>query len=537
MVPWRPKEEVLVSMMNATIFAMGLGAGCSRRRVLGGAMIGVVVGLFSIAASAAEDEVPASAEGSAGPAKKAVLMIGVAGGDITPQGPVALQGQFRLRISQKVETPLTVNVAAFESRDGDSSLDAAIMVSCDLIGIPDGVLRLVREKVGELLPGLDTKKVFLNGTHTHTAPVMESGSYEIPKEGVIQPDEYRAFLAERIAETVAKAWKSRAPGSVGWGLGHAVVAYNRRAVYADGSAVMYGKTNVPTFRGLEGYEDHDVGALFLWKASGELIGIGVNVACPSQVVESRSTINADFWHPVREALRKRYGREVCVLGWTGAAGDQAPRPMHRKAAEERMARLRGLDQVSELARRIARAVDEAYDAVKDDRHAETAMMHRVETVSLPMRLVTETEYAEAKKARQALADEIARDPAAFDREHRRIKWHERSIERFEAQKNNPNPTYEAELHVVRIGDAVICTNPFELFTDYGIQIKGRSKAIQTFVIQLVGRGSYLPTERAVRGGGYSAVSQSSQVGPEGGQVLVDWTVGAINSMFGERRSR
>src|SRR5690606_16636092 len=120
--------------------------------------------------------------------------------------------------------------------------------------------------------------------------------------------------------------------------------------------------------------------------------------------------------------------------------------------------------------------------------------------------------------------------------YRRMRWHERTIQRFEAQKDDPNPTHEVELHVLRIGDAVICTNPFELFTDYGIQIKGRSKAVQTFIIQLAGSGSYLPTERAVRGGGYSAVVQSSRIGPEGGQMLVDRTVAAIESVFGPQQS-
>jgi hypothetical protein len=91
-----------------------------------------------------------------------------------------------------------------------------------------------------------------------------------------------------------------------------------------------------------------------------------------------------------------------------------------------------------------------------------------------------------------------------------------------------------ELHVLRIGDAVVCTNQFELFTDFGIQMKGRSKAIQTFVIQLVGGGTYLPTERAVRGGSYSAIVQSNRVGPEGGQVLVDKTVEAIDAVFADR---
>ena len=115
-----------------------------------------------------------------------------------------------------------------------------------------------------------------------------------------------------------------------------------------------------------------------------------------------------------------------------------------------------------------------------------------------------------------------------------MKWHEGVVQRFESQKTDPKPTCEMELHVLRIGDAVVCTNPFELFTDYGIRIKARSKAVQTFVVQLAGvelSGSYLPTEKAVRGGGYSADVESNLVGPEGGQILVNRTVELIDSLW------
>ena len=74
-----------------------------------------------------------------------------------------------------------------------------------------------------------------------------------------------------------------------------------------------------------------------------------------------------------------------------------------------------------------------------------------------------------------------------------------------------------ELHALRLGDVAIATNSFELFTDFGLQIKARSPAVQTFIIQLAGPGSYVPTEAAVRGGGYSAIVESSYVGPEGGR--------------------
>lgn len=194
-----------------------------------------------------------------------------------------------------------------------------------------------------------------------------------------------------------------------------------------------------------------------------------------------------------------------------------------------------LDAMAELARRIVQAVDDTYEAVKDDRHSSVPLVHHVEAVRLPMRLVTEAEYKQAKAGQQSAADAIAKDPKAADRSHTAMRWHGRTVERFEAQKDDPKPLHEMELHVVRIGDAVICTNQFELFTDYGIQMKARSKAVQTFVVQLAGAGTYLPTERAVRGGSYSAIVQSNRVGPEGGQVLVDKTVAAIDAVFAPRK--
>ena len=149
-----------------------------------------------------------------------------------------------------------------------------------------------------------------------------------------------------------------------------------------------------------------------------------------------------------------------------------------------------------------------------------------------MRLVTEQEYLFSRGERDNAAAQIAADSTAASRELARMTWNRDVVDRFEKQKIDHNPKLEVEIHVLRIGDVAICTNEFELFTDYGIRIQARSNALQTFVIQLAaGNGSYLPTEKAVKGGGYSAVIQSNMVGPEGGQILVDRTVKLINDMF------
>ena len=82
------------------------------------------------------------------------------------------------------------------------------------------------------------------------------------------------------------------------------------------------------------------------------------------------------------------------------------------------------------------------------------------------------------------------------------------------------------------------TNPFELFLDYGLRIKARSRALQNFLIQLAcARGTYLPTRRGIQGKHYGAGAADNLVGPEGGQVLVDRTVDLISGMWGEDRTR
>jgi hypothetical protein len=450
------------------------------------------------------------------------LHIGGASVSITPDRPVALAGQMHTRIARDVESPVTATALALEFREGAEVVDQAIMISCDLVAIRRDILERVRARVGERLPGFDVGKLFLNATHTHTAPVTESGQYTIP-DGVMSPGEYVDFLVDQLGEVATRAWNSRRPGAVGWGLGHAVVAYNRRSVYADGRAQMYGPTDRADFRRIEGPEDQGIEVLFFWDADEKLMATAINVASPAQEVEGRSAINADFWHEVRQLLRAQHGSDLLVLGWTGASGDQSPRPMFRRAAEDRMRQLRNLNRLEEIARRIVHAWEEAYAGARQDIRNGVALTHKVERIGLTPRTILEHEHREAKARLAALADEPDN--------HWRMRWHQTVVDRYERQQAGLVEPYETEVHVLRLGDVAIATNEFELFTDFGIQIKARSPAIQTFVVQLAGSGQYVPTEIAVHGGGYSAIAESNLVGPRGGQELVDRTIQCMESLW------
>jgi hypothetical protein len=271
-------------------------------------------------------------------------------------------------------------------------------------------------------------------------------------------------------------------------LGYAAVGFNRRAHFFDGRTVMYGNTSAPDFSNVEGHSDSSVGMLFLWQPDGKPSGIVINIACTSQETENLNELSADFWHEVREELRKRHGKDLFILPQCASAGDQSPHPIYRKKAEQVMDQRRGLTRRQEIARRIANAVDDVLPVAKADVKASLVFRHMVAGVDLP-----------------------GQKPP-------RLPFYE------------TDSVHPAEIHVLRLADVAMTTSPFELYIDYATRIQARSRAVLTMTVQLCcGASGYLPTERGVKGGGYSA--DKFLVGPAGGQVLVEETVKRINALW------
>ena len=460
--------------------------------------------------------------------------IGWGRGEITPpDGKKALvQGQFYTRITNEVLSPLTATALALEVRTDNGQSEQAVFLSCDLandVFKPD----LLRALEGRC-PGLDLEKLTVNCTHTHTAPCMKRGQYPEPDDDpdFMDPDAYRLWLAGRLANIVAGAWGSRTPGRIGRGFGYAAVARCRRAVYADGTALMYGKTDRDDFRGFESCDDHAVTMLYTYSPDGTVTGILVNLACPAQCQENQSVFSADLWHGVREAVAERYGANVHLLPQCAPAGDMSPHLLADQTEEADLRTRLGVDDVGIIARRIMAAVEEGL-ATASPAEGRLAFEHRVRHFTVPRLKVREDEYELEKRIHAMTEEERAQQTYAFQR-----IWPFGEvcdlIRRYESQGENPR--HPVESHVIRLGDVVFATNPFELFVDYGMQMRCRSRALQTFLVQLAdgsGDSFYLPTQRALQGNHYSALIKSNWVGPEGGQKLVEETVATINSLFAE----
>lgn len=474
--------------------------------------------------------------------KSPKIIIGWASRDVTPDKPVELLGQFHVRISEYINDPLMATALALESEGGS---EEGIMVSIDAAYLHDSIRDQCQERLADLIPDFDSRKLFINATHTHTAPSQPSQNLIYPPQapGVMTPDEYAGILVRGISEAAAEAWKERRPGAISWGCGQAVVGFNRRMTYLDGSAKMYGDTDDENFSHIEGHEDHGVEMLFTYDADKKLTGMIINLACPSQVTESAKFVSADFWHETKDEIRKRQGKELFVLPQCSAAGDQSPHLMLKKRAEARMLALKGLmkneqdkglAERAEIANRIARAVDEVLPLAAKDIHDRIVFKHKVTVLDLPRRMVTEEDLRFAKEQIELHKKNLSQceqNPAAvdFSRNYTRIRYFQKVVDRYEEQK--VSMTLPMEMHIIRLGDIAFATNRFEYFLDYGQRIKARTRAVQTFVVQLVGEGTYLPTRRAVAAKSYGAGIESNLVGPEGGHLIVNESVRMINEMF------
>lgn len=203
---------------------------------------------------------------------------------------------------------------------------------------------------------------------------------------------------------------------------------------------------------------------------------------------------------------------------------------------------------AEIAQKIADAISDIVPFAEQEIDWNPVFAHAAETLDLPRRLISEKDVEEAletarpfKEKFENLMDEIDKNPAIrqqprwyteITRAYRQMERGNRVRKRFELQQSHSG--IPIEVHAIRIGDVVFATNPFELYLDYAVRMRELSKAMQTFLIQKSGcNGTYLPSKRSVAHKGYGSVPASTDIGPEGGEKLVAWTVDAVNRMFCE----
>lgn len=489
-----------------------------------------------------------------------MIKFGWAETDITPKQKISLEGEFFERVTDEVETPITVTALAIES-----DCEQTIICSCDLVCVTEELVECVRERICN--NDIDKSKLILTSVHIHNSytyrrksPLKKESSQslsiiekympddceyipQVKSEDCMDPDKAFDYLTEAITKTVESAWENRAVGGYATGFGRAAIGLNRRVCYSDGTAKMWGDVDTATFTTLEAGNDSGIEMLFIYNENNKMTGIVANVACPAQVMEQRSVISSDYWGKVKILLREKYGQDLMLLPICAAAGDQCPRdlvrwvepetpikdpnvirnsPKYRKA-DPSMFDVKG---TWKIGRRIFNEIEMAIEEI-DEINQDAEFRHCSKVLSLPLRKVTDSEKVKSENRMR----EFLKGRKTLDyMDSAEMFVHAGTIQRYELQQ--VCNTVDAEIHAIRLGNIAFVTNSFELFHDYGNQIRARSVAEQTFIAQLSnGDLGYLPTEKAQKGGHYSAYVSSGYVGYEGGELLVSATLDMINDLF------
>lgn len=498
------------------------------------------------------------------------ILIGWAEESLVPDKKVSLAGQFYERISESVESEICATAMALEA-DGEQM----IVVSVDMEGFPEALVKLAREKFAKLTNEIDPRKLIIAATHTHAAMKVAGRGEAKSKSGqivdaraamleeflpkgklyvanvtsgddILTPEEGTELVTDKIALAAKAAWDNRQESYYTNEFGRAAVGMCRRVCYDDGSAQMWGDTNTANFVSLEGGNDSGIELIYTFDADKNLTGIVANIACPAQILEQRNFISADYWGRTKAILREKLGDGIYLLGLCGAAGDQCPRDLVRwvtpempiddpnvkrehvikHKADPSMYDVSGCNKVG---KRIANEIISVYEDITTLKD-EAVFEHKIINMDLPLRRVTMQDYDHAVREIEYYIEKN-KDKEAYTFEDSAIlNVHIGTIRRYREQQTKNVVT--AETHIIRFGDISISTSPFELFLDYGNIIKARSFSQQAFIVQLCCGGlGYLPTEKAEKGGHYSAYVSSGQVGHEGGDILVRRTVEEINQLF------
>lgn len=496
------------------------------------------------------------------------ILLGWAEEDITPKKRIRLMGQFYERVSEYVETPISVTALAVEC-----SGDSAVFCSCDLLEVKESLMENIRKKLSEAGAfglGLDVSKVLLSAIHTHNSYVYSNDDdysssstlsllrcllpgqqndykslVDVSADGIMSPDEAEELISSRIVSAVMRAWRGRAPSFIKYGFGRVPIANCRRVVYDDGTAKMWGDTDTPNFCELESGTDTGMELIYTFDERKKLTGVVVNTSCPAQVLEHRSFVSSDYFGKTKAMLREKFGKDINLLALVGAAGDQCPRDLIRWVEPEtplndpnivRMnpkPRLAGPSMFDipgcvKTAKRVYDEIVSVHEEIDSSPLIGRAeFSHISEVVQLPLRRVTHGEYMNALK----IIDDFSKSASKIDyRYNASLHIYAGTIIRYRHQQNHE--FYNAEMHFIRLGNAAFVSCPFELFLDYGNKIRARSPAALTFIIQLAcGSGGYLPTARAERGGHYSAYVSSGNVGHEGGELLVRKSIETLKSFW------
>ena len=321
----------------------------------------------------------------------------------------------------------------------DDGSTKVALVGNDLIYMEASLAAAIRARIAAQT-GIPGDHVLLNASHTHSGPSIS----------VLSPDpvdmEYRDWVIQRIADTVARADAALEPASLAIGEAEGLFAINRRKV-VDGTSSM-----LPNY---EDTVDNRARVLRVDRLDGSVLAILFSVACHGTGFDYRGNpvIGGDYISPAKDEIERSFATEGAPIAvfLTGCGGNIRPRVLtpdgdrfHPCSAAEIRAIGRGAGAVAVRAAR--------------ESHMAVGYPIAIAREQLPLSFQDPPTIDELKSYRT--------EP----RRNRWVTWADYLIEKLENGEQLPK-TVDMEVQVLRLGGVCIVAMGGEVFVEIGLAIE------------------------------------------------------------------
>jgi hypothetical protein len=261
--------------------------------------------------------------------KGPLIPVGVAGVDITPEGPILLSGYAARNLAETlaVQQPIRAVALAF----GSDEQGPSILLTVDNLGVPDAMTGELAARL-KLKAGIARDRLAVASSHTHSAPCLPGVAPNlfgkpIPADVLGRVDRYARQLVDKLERVCRDALKDRRPALLAWGQGKVDFAINRRT---PGGPV-----------------DHALPILRAIAPDGTLRAVAVGYACHCTTLDPKdNAVSGDWAGEARMAIEADHpGGTALVL--IGCGGDANPRDRPGLEVARRHGRAIG-DEVARL---------------------------------------------------------------------------------------------------------------------------------------------------------------------------------------------
>ena len=438
--------------------------------------------------------------------------IGIAQVDYTPRIGLPLMGNFRDDYSSRgVHDPLYSHAIVVENKTGAK----VALVSLDICMVDRDNVAFMREQMYRET-GIPPQRILIAGTHTHSGPA--------PKRYGLLPTSPEAEVSRflrKAASSVKLADKNRKASELRIGYAEENrLSFTRRLAGRDGKTHMNWEKLDPDFVVKAfGKIDPQVITMAVHQG-GNPKAVAVNFGLhPAILAGDNWLYSADYPGYLYEALRKISGGDLCTLFFNGCCGNVN----HLDYSDPLQGR--GYQMTQRVGYMLAAAVQEAMGK---------SVEIRGDTIAVNSERLTVKRLKISEKQKKWSEDVLRR--AKTNKAKGQVDglpddfYATAYLDMYRKQHEDD----QVEIMAIRIGDLGIVGLPGEIFSEFGLEIKKRSLATHTIVIELANDAiGYIPTKISFRQGGYEPSTGSTMYQPGTGEAIAKQAIKQLNQLFGK----